>query len=55
MNILHGDMDSHRQQVLDFLRDFCPEELKAQIQSLLAVNDWASLDALMTPFYNVEQ
>ena len=55
MNILHGDNESHTQQVLDFLRDFCPEELKAQIKSLLAVSDWASLDTLMTPFYNIEQ
>lgn len=42
----------YAQQVQEFLRDFCPEHLKAEILVLLAAEDWERLDQMMQPFYN---
>jgi hypothetical protein len=52
--ILQFDDDAKTHVVEAFLREQCPEELKAEVQSLLAAKDWAALEQLMTPFYNVE-
>jgi hypothetical protein len=52
MNILQGDEWTCEQLTLAFLRDFCPEERKAEVQALLDAKDWQALDHVMTPFHN---
>lgn len=55
MQILLSDEWGNHQSVLSFLRDECPEERKAEVEALLAAKDWSALDAIMVPFFNIEQ
>jgi hypothetical protein len=52
MQILQGDEWTFEQITLAFLRDFCPEERRAEVQALLNEKNWEALDQLMTPFHN---
>jgi hypothetical protein len=52
MQILQGDEWTFEQITLAFLRDFCPEERKAEVQTMLNEKAWTALDQLMTPFHN---
>ena len=54
MQILVFDDSAHEQIILAFLRDFCPEERKAEVEALLAEKNWAALDQIMIPFHNIE-
>jgi hypothetical protein len=54
MKILTADHWAHEQIVGAFLQEQCPELLKGQVQELLTAQDWEALDALMSPFYDVE-
>jgi len=55
MEILEQWMDEWTKTniVTAFIRDYCPEERKAEVQALLDASDWPTLDDFMVPFHNV--
>jgi hypothetical protein len=55
MEILQDYMDStiKMAKTIEFLRDFCPEDRKAEVESLMAQEAWEQIDAIMIPFHNV--
>jgi hypothetical protein len=54
MEILTLDDWTCEHIVTAFLRDFCPEEKKAEVQALLDAKDWQALDTIIIPFHNIE-
>ena len=52
MQILQGDEWTFEQIVLAFLRDFCPEERKAEVQTMLDQKAWEAVDQLMAGYHN---
>ena len=55
MQILgQADESTYEQITLAFLRDFCPEERRGEVEALLAERNWEALDQLMIPFHNIE-
>lgn len=53
MQILgQADEWTNEQLTLAFLRDFCPEERKAEVTALLNEKNWEALDQVMIPFHN---
>lgn len=54
MQILTPDDWTCEQITLAFLRDFCPAERKAEVETLLAEKNWPALDQIMLPFHNIE-